>query len=67
MLQHDYPSKAAEFYKSELPKIGYKISGTMETGDDTANLTLEKGKDNSGLVMIAKDDEKTTMVVSVND
>ncbi|MBI4733378.1 MAG: hypothetical protein HY779_00885, partial [Rubrobacteridae bacterium] len=63
----DAVSDVAKFYKREIPKSGYEISGTMELGDGTTSLTLKKGQDDVGNVMITSKDSKdgkTSIIIS---
>jgi hypothetical protein len=61
----DAPADVASYYKTELPKSGYEISGTMEMNGATT-FTLKKGEEDNGLVMIASDDKgKTTISITI--
>ena len=57
-------SKVANFYKEKLPKAGYKISSTVETQEGSA-FYLSKGEESVGMVMVNKDGDKTTFVVTI--
>lgn len=59
----DVSTKVAEYYKTELPKAGWKIV-TEYSSNDSVTLTFEKGE-YSGFMAVGKSDDKTAISVTI--
>lgn len=57
-------SKVVEFFKEKLPENGYKITSTAET-QENALFYLGQGQESVGMVMITREEGKTTFTVTL--
>ncbi|MBI4734321.1 MAG: hypothetical protein HY779_05900 [Rubrobacteridae bacterium] len=61
----DKPGDVVKFYKEELPKNGYTISSTFESGAGSAILSIKKGENEIGNVNVTVSEGKTVIMIGI--